>query len=31
MILVLGYFFLGVMGAQKFTHRIAETNINGDK
>ncbi len=31
MISVLGYFFLGVMGAQGVTHRTAGTNINGDK
>jgi hypothetical protein len=31
MISVLGYFFLGVMQAQEFTHRNAETNINGDE
>jgi hypothetical protein len=31
MISVMGYFFLGVMRAQEFSHRIAQTNINGDK
>ncbi len=31
MISVVGYFFLGVMQAQEFTHRTAQTNINGDK
>ncbi len=27
----MGYFFFGVMRAQEFTHRTAQTNINGDK
>jgi hypothetical protein len=31
MISVVGYFFLGVMRAQEFTHQTAQTNINGDK
>ncbi len=31
MISVVGYFFFGVMRAQEFTHRTAQTNINGDK
>jgi hypothetical protein len=28
---VLGYFFFGVVRAREFTHRTAETNINGDQ